>query len=138
MAETLGRSGKSAFEVCAVEVVGGGSRIPWVAQTIDAAFAGGEGSSNVSSKLRRTLDGGSAVAMGAASFAAGLAFTKAIDASALAKELPPTQLEVRKQTTQRRNLTLLSRAKQASKPPSVESCCVSLSSLPFYTGGRGR
>ncbi|KAL8424798.1 hypothetical protein Efla_001012 [Eimeria flavescens] len=61
--------------VVAVDVVGGGSRIPWI---------------------RRTLDGGSSVAMGAASFAAGLSFVSAaaLDLAQLRQTLNPQTLQL--------------------------------------------
>ncbi|CBZ49689.1 putative DNAK family domain containing protein [Neospora caninum Liverpool] len=61
-------AGVAPLSISGADVVGGGSRIPWVAETLSAALAQGQ---DAPSRLRRTLDGSSSVAVGACFAASG-------------------------------------------------------------------
>ncbi|XP_026193406.1 uncharacterized protein LOC34619834 [Cyclospora cayetanensis] len=106
IAAALKQCDLSPDAVVAVDVVGGGSRIPWVAAVVNKAFSGEEQQEEQQQeqqeqqqeqqqqeqqqkkKLRRTLDGASSVAMGAASFAAGLTFVSpVIDAEEILRNI---------------------------------------------------
>ncbi|CDJ56343.1 DnaK family domain containing protein, putative, partial [Eimeria maxima] len=97
--EGLKKKNLSTEEIIAVEVVGGGSRIPWVAAALEEAFSSSSSSMQQQqqqqrrSKLRRTLDGGSSVAMGAAMFAAGSSYINPIDLTQLASQLQQQQIQ---------------------------------------------
>ena len=97
IAAALGDSNLSADEIVAVDVVGGGSRIPWVVATIDEAFGVSQQQQQQQqrSKIRRTLDGGSSVAMGAASFAAGLSFVSSINNEEIQTRIEPEKVKVK-------------------------------------------
>ncbi|KAL8275885.1 hypothetical protein Esti_000221 [Eimeria stiedai] len=91
----LAEASLSAADVVAVDVVGGGSRIPWVVTAIEEAFAAShQQQQQQRSKIRRTLDGGSSVAMGAASSAAGLSFVSPLDLAEVKQNINQHVLQV--------------------------------------------
>ena len=102
VSSALKESNLSPSDVVAVDIVGGGSRIPWVAAALEEAFADPtqqqqqQQQQQRSSKLRRTLDGGSSVAMGAAMFAAGLNFVSpSLDAKQMLSHISQENIQVR-------------------------------------------
>ena len=100
VSSALKESNLSPSDVVAVDIVGGGSRIPWVAAALEEAFADPtqqqQQQQQRSSKLRRTLDGGSSVAMGAAMFAAGLNFVSpSLDAKQMLSHISQGNIQVR-------------------------------------------
>ncbi|EPR57708.1 tetratricopeptide repeat-containing protein [Toxoplasma gondii TgCatPRC2] len=68
VARAFATAGVAPAQVSGVDIVGGGSRIPFVAATLSASLWG---NASDSARLRRTLDGNSSVAVGACFAASG-------------------------------------------------------------------
>ncbi|PFH31651.1 tetratricopeptide repeat-containing protein [Besnoitia besnoiti] len=102
VASAFASAGVAPAQVAGMDLVGGGSRIPWVAETLAAALSQG-GSEEAAQRLRRTLDGSSSVAVGAVFAAEGRRYVapvavggeRAVEASleALASRLALTEAQ---------------------------------------------